>query len=274
MYRAYYVNEKQMKDFLKDYDEERIYSQAMDTDELEKHLLKMILNEQNSLNAEDIWDTYFPFITMPVFISHSSKDKSIARKLANFLYENFSIVSFIDSDLWGNIANLQNIIDRYFCDIRSDYEKKQSKKMVYSYELRNESTAHVHMILSYALTKMIDTAECFIFIKSDNSISVKNSISGTFSPWIFHELAIVDTISMKCPTRIDLNLQKSIESSAHLFNESALKVHYPVPCRKLNYLSCKMLQDWSSNYYLDGEENMAWELALNDLYTLNLEEKK
>lgn len=271
MYRAYYVNERQIKDFLKDYDEKRVYSQVMNTNELEEHLLEMIINEQNTLNAEEIWDSYFPSLKMPVFISHSSKDKSIARKFANFLYNNFNIVSFIDSDLWGNIVDLQKTIDNYYCDNRSIYEKKQGKRIVYNYWRRNESTAHVHMILSYALTKMIDTAECFIFIKSDNSISVEDSISGTFSPWIFHELATVDTISIKRPTRIDLNLQKSIESSAQLFNESALKVHYPVPCSKLNYLSCKMLQDWSSNYYVDEEENMAWESALNDLYKLNLE---
>ena len=155
-------------------------------------LLEMI-SANSTIEASEIWNNWFPEIEADVFISHSSKDYSIAKKLSKWLLDSFNIKSFIDSDIWGHSNALLKEIDNLYC-LNPDSE-------TYCYEKRNLSTAHVHMILSYAITRMIEKTECFIFIETHNSLSIDGNMSGISSPWIFHELSIADTIELKMPNR-------------------------------------------------------------------------
>ena len=56
---------------------------------------------------------------------------------------------------------------------------------MYDYNKRNYSTSHVHMMLSTALTMMMDEAECVIFLNTPNALSTKDIVHKTESPWIF-----------------------------------------------------------------------------------------
>ena len=264
MYKAYMLDENEIFALISDYPDEAIYPPIVDDKQLKNNLRKLMfhaLETNTALKASTLWDSFFPCTDIPVFLSHSSQDKTVVRKLANYLYREFGIISFIDSDLWGCIQDLQVEIDKKFC-------LQPGKQHTYDYDDRNYSTAHTHMILSYALTRMINQSECFIFLKSDNSVAINDSIEGTFSPWIFHELITVDTIEIIRPDRIDDELAKSIESSVKLFSEQRLKVHYPIPCRRLLHLSSRMLNSLEKMSLPKNTNYKRWELYLNSLYEL------
>lgn len=259
MYKAYMIDENEISELISNYPEETLYPPIVDTEQLKINLRKILFHTQSTnmaLKASTLWDSFFPCTDIPVFLSHSSQDKTVVRKLANYLYHEFGIISFIDSDLWGCIQDLQVEIDKQFC-------LQPGKQHTYDYDERNYSTSHTHMILSYALTRMINQSECFIFLKSDNSVAIDDSIIGTFSPWIFHELITVDTIELTRPDRIDDEFAKSIESSLKHFSEQRLKVQYPIPCRRLLHLSPRMLINLKKLDIADGD----WETYLTSLYS-------
>jgi len=52
--------------------------------------------------------------------------------------------------------------------------KKDGK--IYDYELRNYTTSHVHMMLSTALTEMIDNTECIMFYNTSLSVSLVDDL--------------------------------------------------------------------------------------------------
>ncbi len=57
-------------------------------------LMAMIENASlasEDLNAEDIWDDWFPRINTDVFISHSSQDADLAKKFSVWLKSNFGL---------------------------------------------------------------------------------------------------------------------------------------------------------------------------------------
>ncbi len=203
-----------------------------------KRKLKEVINLAsitNDLNANTIWDDWFPEIKADIFISHSSKDADIAIMFADWLKINFNLTSFIDSEIWGHSDELLKEIDNEYC--------LNPNKETYSYEKRNGSTAHIHMILSYALTRMIDKTECFIFLETDNSITASNSIDGTYSPWIFHELATVDTIEQKTPKREMIKI--ATESIVNFNDTRDLKVKYPIFGNRLTEINCNILNKWN-----------------------------
>lgn len=248
MYRAYKIAEDligQMELSESILDKIQRNSYANEREEMSQELLQKLrtmienstLNNEGHLEADSIWDDWFPQVAADVFISHSSKDVDTAKKLSAWLYEKFGIESFIDSQIWGHSDKLLKEIDDQYC--------LNSSGDTYSYEKRNGSTAHVHMMLSYALTRMIDKTECVIFIDSENSVSAEDAADGTFSPWIFHELATIDTIELK-PLRglikiANFSGQTLVEASNESFD---LKVKYPIWGKRLKTLDEEMLVKW------------------------------
>lgn len=152
--------------------------------------------DENNLDASRIEDDWFPSINADVFISHSHKDQELAIGLAGWLHELFGISSFIDSCVWGYADDLLKMIDKKYCVIK---RKPDESVDTYDYNKRNQSTAHVHMILNTALQKMIDRTECLFFLNTPNSLLIDNVIAGsaTASPWIYSEL----TFSRLCRKR-------------------------------------------------------------------------
>ena len=192
------------------------------------------------VTAESIWEDWFDTVKADVFISHSSANKGTAVQFANWLYRNFGLKSFVDSQFWLKINDLQAEFDKtlmYKKTVLDEYGLPH-KECFYSYAKRNQSTAHVHALLSYALTKMIQKTPYFIFIKSKDSVSFEDSIENLTSPWIFHELAVVDLL---LNAKRELLYEKAMEFSQP-------EVLYPMLGNCLKELNADKLKIWKKLY--------------------------
>jgi hypothetical protein len=68
------------------------------------------------------------------------------------------------------------------------------------------------MMLSTALSKMIDKAECLFFLKTPKSIMVSEIKTKTLSPWIYSEIAISKIIQKKVPARLEKPIEPKVKS--------------------------------------------------------------
>lgn len=234
---------------------------AVDKEEIKENLIQYFIDtsiDNGCLKSSEINNIIYPLEDCHVFISHSSIDKDNAKKLANWLWSNFHIKSFIDSLFWGCISDLQAEMDQKICSYNPT-------RRTWNYSDRNYSTAYVHMLLSNALTEMIRNTECFIFIDSNNSITIDEDgfEKDTSSPWIFHELYTVNTIQPIIPERL-----RKDEQSIECFNESinkALEFDVTEELLDLQVLYEKDLSEWST-WQNNKEKNV--EKALNHLYEM------
>jgi len=156
-----------------------------------KKALDSFLTVKGTLDGSEIQSHWFPDIDANVFISFSHTDLTLVKGLAQWLAKEMKLKPFVDSTVWGYSNHLLRQIDEEFC-----YD---SEKGTFRYEDRNFSTGHVHMMLAVALSKMIDATECVIFLNTPNSISSRESINRTASPWIFFEMAMFNLI--KCRSK-------------------------------------------------------------------------
>lgn len=162
-----------------------------------KDKLFEFLCEDNKLNGTAIRDAWFPQIEADIFISHSHKDVKQAIALAGWLKEEFGLKAFVDSCIWQHADFLQKRIDNAYC-------KKEDGS--YDYDKRNYTTSHIHMMLSSALSLMIDRTECIFFLNTPNSVNIVNGLETTESPWLFSEIATTQFIRVNEPKRIsDIN---------------------------------------------------------------------
>lgn len=177
-------------------------------------LNKLVYGKNGVIKVNVLENEQFPIAPKQVFISHSSRDKDIAKAFA-YKLSTLGITCFIDSIIWNNISQLQKELDQKYCWLDEDNK-------IYSYNKRNDSTAHVHAILSTALFKMIDNCECGIFIDSDNSIIKLKDITGdsTFSPWIYEEINYIDKIRPNIPERFKESFKRTCYSDTRMINES------------------------------------------------------
>lgn len=162
------------------------------------------LNERGNVIAKDLIELWFPKKKFNVFLSHSHQDENLAIKLSEYLEENFGLTTFIDSQVWSYADDLLKIFDNEFC--------RDNSNQNYNYKLRNMTTAHIHNMLSVALTEMMDKTECILFLNTENSVnnSAPNLIKGqkisdiniteigyTYSSWIYLELKNLITLRKK-----------------------------------------------------------------------------
>lgn len=243
MQESYYIDLKDLKPVVKYEDSENLdyaehLSLATAVNRLRKQINLTSLSGKPQVDATSIWEDWFDSVNADVFISHSSANKAEAIQLANWLYNNFEVKSFVDSQFWLKITDLQPEFDKPFLNheiVYDEYQRKRSRYF-YDYNERNKSTAHVHALLSYALTKMIEKTPYFIFIKSADSVSLKDSVENTTSPWIFHELAVVDLIQ---------DIREGILGTESHFAE-ATEVNYPLLGKHLKHLdlTSSTLKTW------------------------------
>jgi len=186
--------------------------------EIKKDLQRYLYDGTKTFNGNLIEDDWFPKFSVDVFLSHSHADEKTVIGFAGWLKVNFGLTVFIDSCVWGYANDLLKMIDDQYC--------RNSEDTMYDYDKRNYSTSHVHMMLSMALTKMMDKAELVIFMETDNSIQpVSHIVSQTTnSPWIYSELVLTNLIRKQVPNR---RIEKSFEK--RVFNEAEkLDVAYDV----------------------------------------------
>ncbi len=194
-----------------------------------KELVEKKIQTNGIITSEDLEDEWFPQYNFQVFISHSHKDEEIAKKLKRVLKIYFNIDCFIDSEIWEYTNDIiTNIVNEKFENcIRNDQKYEH-----YFYTL--EVASKVNMILTTALTKMIDKTECLLFLNSDNSVNVndKIEINYTKSPWIYYELFISNMIKTRT-----LKEHRKIKKSFGIVNESSMEtVDFPVDLSSLPIL--------------------------------------
>lgn len=202
-----------------------------------KRELDDFIFRDGGLDGTKMQDTWFPQINADIFISHSHKDERKAIELAGWLNYRFNLNVFIDSCVWGYAGDLLKMIDDEFC--------LNENRETYSYERRNYSTSHVHMMLSTALSMMIDRTECVFFLNTPNSITTSDIINKTESPWIYSELAMTKLVRNRAlkeyrPEKIQKFEKKS-------FNEAQqMIIKYEVSLKHLQKLNNHDLESWST----------------------------
>lgn len=215
--------------------------------------LKKYVCEANSLHGNLIATDWFPEIEADIFLSHSHKDENFVVSFAGWLYEVFGLYTFIDSMVWGYSNDLLKMIDDTYC-LRPSGS--------YSYERRNFSTSHVHMMLSVALTKMIDKCESVFFVNTPNSITVSKSIKAadyTFSPWLYAEIEMTRLIRRK---KLLEYRQVLVHDSKYALTEN-LRIRYDVSLEHLENLDDNDLITW----WKKGKKNIC-EKPMDMLYEI------
>lgn len=258
MYKAFKINGNDIETDLSDelYNEfysagEELYSDFKN--EIEKNL-ENFKNADGALDGKKLTAEWFPLIKSDVFISHSHKDIDTVLLIAGFLYKTQGVKSFIDSCIWGYADDLLHIIDDEYC-------LKPSGS--YSYEKRNYSTSHVHMMLTIALTKMIYNTECLLFLNTPNSIYPKDTIPGekkedeTLSPWIHTEIEMTKLVQYRSAEE-----HRIIQKSYSVLDE-AMAIRHSADTSNMELLHYDQLYTWATKKYKDKFE------ALDSLYTIN-----
>lgn len=276
LYRAYqYVNDLNVYfgSQLEHYFEigNAIYNQQKAT--IEKSLKDFYI-DGDKINGKELKEKWFPKVEADVFLSHSHKDEKTIIALAGFLHEVFHIKSFIDSTVWGYANDLQKLIDEKHC--LSDNPNRGK----YDYNKRNYSTSHVHLMLNTALLEVLDETECVIFVETPNSIQhVKETVEkGTYSPWIYSELNLINYLRTKLPERM-VEIRKSqfnakegeiLLENLQIWHDvsTPLEALIPLHSNHLNALAaCRM-----HNKYRSGKG--AAQENLDRLYKMAKREKK
>lgn len=200
--------------------------------------LKSYITDGGMLSEKKIEEDWFPGYKADVFLSHSHKDEKLVIAFAGWLHEIFGITAFIDSCVWGYSDELLKLIDKKYCVSK---RKPDGSIDTYDYSKRNNSTAHVHMILNSALMKMIDSTECLMFINTPNSLLVDDVIEGTStaSPWIYSELLTSRLIEHKKLS--EYRMQPILE---HAERYDSLAVRYDVKTDHLIDLPEGALLEW------------------------------
>lgn len=191
------------------------------------------------LDGTRIINDWFPEINSSVFISHSHKNKDIAIGLSGLLKEKFNIESFVDSALWGYAGDLMQEMHEKYCE----FEKNGRK--YFGYESSMRVASHVHMMLSVALTNMIDKCECIIFVNTKDSFNPPRSEGEegeVESPWIYSELSSLNMLRTTIPPRfltgrlVEEVLTKSLALEDRMPD---IKVKYKISLDKLTELNIK-----------------------------------
>lgn len=195
--------------------------------------LEAFLNDDGSVDGTKLQNDWFPEIDADIFLSHSHADETLALRLTGWLKEVFNLDAFVDSSVWGNSSDLLKAIDERYC--------RNADGRTYSYERRNLSTSHVHMMLSTALAKMIDNTECSWVLNTANSITSKEAVDSTKSPWLFSEIATMHVVRRKSP---DAHRGKSKIAKALRESEDALVITHQVSLKSFTRLDSAALNGW------------------------------
>ncbi len=204
--------------------------------------LKKFLSPTGILNMTELQENWFPQIEADIFISHSHDDEDLATALSGWLNQTFGIKSFVDSCVWDYANDLLRDIDDEYCT---------NEKGLYSYQSRNYSTSHVHMMLSTALARMIDKTECLFFLNTPNSVTAKNVINEkTNSPWIYSEITVTEIIRKKIPDRHKSGSTKLFSKGGIVsLNESKkLKAEYILELGHLTNIFDEDLTNWEDYF--------------------------
>lgn len=216
-------------------------------------------------NLEKDW---FPQIKADIFISHSHKDKALANALAGWLYTKFKLNCFIDSNAWGYVDELLEMINEEYSEKRKD----SSGGYIYNYKKCNIAASHVNMMLCMALQKMIDKTEVTFVLNTENSIKKYADVydTSTFSPWIYSEIICTQIVRNK-----ELSEYRKGKGIVH-FNESyevngAYQAAYEVSLDHLKDINTFKLSEWANKW--SNVKDKSNRYSLDELYKITHPEK-
>ncbi|EEC2208879.1 hypothetical protein DAP02_20115 [Salmonella enterica subsp. enterica serovar Enteritidis] len=181
----------------------------------------------------DFVNNWFPEINAHVFISHSHQDKEKAVALANFLYKRLGIKSFIDSEVWG-------YLDEAMLKLNKRFNAVDGEENTYIYGECNKLAGCLNLILSSALTKMIDSADSLFFINTANSVhdGVK-----TKSPWIFTEILLSSMLEKKSHAdRLEHLKMESFEGIVGTEVRKGVSFSFPLGMEHMYKVTSEMLE--------------------------------
>lgn len=216
---------------------------------LAKKSLKEFIYDNGNIDGTAVKSNWFQIENVDVFISHSHQDINKVKAFAGWLYDEFHLTAFIDSCVWGYCDDLLKQID-------DDYCKKKNGK-TYDYYLRNYTTSHVHMMLSTALTEMIDNTECIMFYNTPNSVSLADDLQTikkekkkvTLSPWIYHELAMTSLVRRSKLQR-PVQVLESVLIHKAFGERGKINIEYNVDeyLEEMISITSEELKAWKSEY--------------------------
>lgn len=182
------------------------YSEIKLLEFLQNTTYTKIQNGTKVLDGRKLEESWFKPVQVDFFISHKSEDSDKARKLGAYLQSKGKSV-FIDSSIWGNIKNLQKLIDEAYC--------KNTNENTYDYDKRNQSTSYTHMLLANALLKTIRSCESFVFLNTRNSIRATDIVTNTEetnSPWIYFEINVANSLLAEVSVE-NFSMRECVEDS-------------------------------------------------------------
>lgn len=222
------------------------------------------------LNGTTIQNNWFPLIEADVFISHSHDDEKLANAFAGWLYDEFKLKSFIDSNIWGYVDELLRLIN----DNYSDKEITQYG-CLYDHKSCNKASQHTNIMLLMALQNMIDKVESVFLLNTDQSINVfeDRKMNSTYSPWIYSEIVCTQLIRKK--PLISYRGKQNIfaESFAKRELPNNLQIQYDVSLEHLKSLDEYKLNLWNKNYK-NGNYNKALDALYEFTYKDQLKETR
>lgn len=231
-----------------------------------REALSSFISKNGRIDGTKLKEKWFTAINADIFLSHSHRDEEQVIAFAGWLYDTFGLTSFIDSCVWGYCDDLLKEIDDKYC--------RNLFGPTYNYNLRNCSTSHVHVMLSSALSEMIDKTECVIFFNTPQSIaleeeidSVRNDETRTYSQWIYYELSMAQMIRQTDPERFRGSINENYRYF-YLIHDSIKDIPFEYDVSKLfsgmNELTDEILYRWKKHYDLSEDD----EFALDELYKL------
>ncbi|GAA8245166.1 toll/interleukin-1 receptor domain-containing protein [Helicobacter pylori] len=173
-------------------------NQVHQVNEVAKKIYKLIEGAKHSnddiiLNHNKIKEAFFsPFKPQlkdaQVFLSHSHADKNKALKVKDYLESETDHRVFIDSLFW-------------------DYKDDVLNKLAEYDDISGIEDAFT-LILRESLEDMIKKCPYFVFLQSNNSVSLNKDLLGiTYSAWIYEELKIAHSIRESRPTLMVESIQ-------------------------------------------------------------------
>ncbi|MGA2141691.1 MAG: hypothetical protein ABSG94_04635 [Brevinematales bacterium] len=160
-------------------------------DRIKESIDKYLLHD-GSLDGSKMQSNWFPQIESDIFISFSHNDEDEVIAFAGYLEEMFNLNVFIDSCVWKYANDLIRLLNNDCCHI---YHDNICDTTTTDYNDLVSLTSHVHMMLSTALTMMIDRAECVFFFDTNESIIPKYIYDKkTYSPWLYHEISMTKLV--------------------------------------------------------------------------------
>lgn len=205
------------------------------------------------IDGTGLADEWFKDIQTDVFISYSHNDLELAQIIAGFLEKELGLKVFLDGYFWGSADSLIEKLDE---------KHSRNDNGSFNYNKCLLTSSHIHSMLSVAIMKVMDKAEMVLFLNTKESIpAAKDTISKTYSPWIYEELMFTQLLKRKIPKRF-LKIDETFS-----YREDDLKVAYRVPVDSLKVLTWEQITEWNRKAAAAKKNGTA---ALDVLYDMVL----